>query len=103
VANGRKRKQTIYAMYEGDRQISGNKNIIDHATEFYRTLFGQEARDAFELDSNLWPDSDGVTDVENESLVIPFEEMEIKVALDQMEKNKVVGPDGFPIEFYQKC
>jgi hypothetical protein len=35
--------------------------------------------------------------------VIPFEEMEIKVALDQMEKNKVVGPDGFPIEFYQKC
>jgi hypothetical protein len=31
------------------------------------------------------------------------EKIEIKAALDQMEKNKATGPDGFPIESYQKC
>jgi hypothetical protein len=33
----------------------------------------------------------------------PFTEEEIKNVVDQMEKNKAAGPDGFPIEFYQTC
>jgi hypothetical protein len=33
----------------------------------------------------------------------PFSEEEIKSVIDQMEKNKAAGPDGFPIEFYQVC
>jgi hypothetical protein len=35
-------------------------------------------------------------------LVRPFDEEEIKYAPDQMEKNKAIGPDGFPIEFFLK-
>jgi hypothetical protein len=34
---------------------------------------------------------------------IPFNEEEIKSVIDQMEKNKAAGPDGFPIEFSQVC
>jgi hypothetical protein len=30
-------------------------------------------------------------------------ENQIKSALFKMEKNKAVGSDGFPIEFYQRC
>jgi hypothetical protein len=103
IANGRKRKHTTFALYHRGKQISGNKKIRDHATEFYKCLFGHGTGDAFELDENLWPKSEGVTAVENESLVRPFDESEMKSALDQMEQNKPTGPDGFPIEFYQKC
>jgi hypothetical protein len=44
-----------------------------------------------------------VTKLENEELCKPFSETEIKGALFQMEKNKAVGPDKIPIEFYQSC
>jgi hypothetical protein len=37
----------------------------------------------------------------NVELTRPFLEEEIKHALFEMERNKAVGPDGLPIEFYQ--
>jgi hypothetical protein len=57
----------------------------------------------FAVDANLWNDDEKVTDLENEDLTKPFEEEEIKLALFQMEKNKVADPSGIPIEFYQHC
>jgi hypothetical protein len=36
-------------------------------------------------------------------LTKPFSEEEIKTALFLMERNKAAGPDGLPIEFFQKC
>jgi hypothetical protein len=48
-------------------------------------------------------DALSVTTHKNEELIRPFTEEEIKYALDQMERNKAVDPDGFPIEFFQKC
>lgn len=39
-------------------------------------------------------------DNDNEFLVRPFSEEEIKEALFQMEKNKAAGPDSMPIEFF---
>jgi hypothetical protein len=57
----------------------------------------------FAVDANLWNDDEKVTDLENEDLTKPFEEEEIKLALFQMEKNKVADPGGIPIEFYQHC
>jgi hypothetical protein len=38
---------------------------------------------------------------ENEILVAPFTEQEIRYTLFLMEHNKVPGPDGFPAKFYQ--
>ena len=35
-------------------------------------------------------------------LVERFSEKEVKVAIFNMKHNKAPGPDGFPIEFYQK-
>jgi hypothetical protein len=32
-----------------------------------------------------------------------FSMEEVKDIVDQIEKNKADGPDGFPIEFYQHC
>jgi hypothetical protein len=42
-----------------------------------------------------------VTETENEILTSPFTMDEIKGAVFQMEHNKALGPDGFPVEFYQ--
>jgi hypothetical protein len=41
-----------------------------------------------------------VTIEDNQDLIKPFSKNEIKEALFQMEKNKVVGPDNVPVEFY---
>jgi hypothetical protein len=64
-------------------------------------LFGHVEGDAFELNLDLWPMDETIAEGENEELVRPFSEGEVGVALFQMEKNKAVGPDRFPIEFFQ--
>jgi hypothetical protein len=103
VANGRKRKQTIYSLKDGDSYVSGNADLATLATDYYRSLFGPGVGNMFEVDSNLWSEEEKVTDLENEELIRPFSENEIKEALFQMEKSKDASPDGLPIEFYQCC
>jgi hypothetical protein len=44
-----------------------------------------------------------VSDAENELLVKPFSEEEVRQTVFQMEHNKASDPDGFPAEFYQAC
>jgi hypothetical protein len=46
------------------------------------------------LDETLRHDIPQVSEEENEVLVAPFSEEEVKMA--DMEHNKVPGPDGFP-------
>jgi hypothetical protein len=55
------------------------------------------------LDESRMDDIPQVSDVENEQLVKPFSEEEVRHAVFQMEHNKAPGPDGFPAEFYQAC
>jgi hypothetical protein len=40
VANGKKRKQSIYFMKDGEDNITGDENLLKHATGYYRGLFG---------------------------------------------------------------
>jgi hypothetical protein len=44
-----------------------------------------------------------VSDAENEQLVKPFSDEEVRETVFKMEHNKSPGPDGFPTEFYQAC
>lgn len=103
IANGRKRKNTIISLKDGDTVIEGDENLLKHATEYYKMLFGPAPGNAFALDPSLWREDQKVTLEENDALVRPFSESEIKDALFQMEKNKAAGPDNIPIEFYQTC
>ena len=100
VANGRKRKNTILSFKKGDEVVEGDSNLLAHATEYYKTLFGPEQGYSFPLDPDLWDENELVREYENEILTQPFSEDEIKEALFQMEKNKAAGPDSIPIEFY---
>jgi hypothetical protein len=102
IANGKRRKQTLFSLMDGDRQVSRTENILKHASDFNKNLFGPKDGDDFELDDGLWPSDDCITEVENSVLTREFE-AKIKEALFQMERNKATGPDGFPVEFYQTC
>jgi hypothetical protein len=51
----------------------------------------------------MWRGQEKVSEEDNEKLIKPFAEKEIKYALFQMKKNKAAGPDKIPIEFYQSC
>lgn len=49
IDNGRKRKNTIISFNDGDVRIEGEENLIKHAAEFYKTLFGQPPEVLFDL------------------------------------------------------
>jgi hypothetical protein len=51
----------------------------------------------------VWEELAHVTNEENDESCKPFSKNEIKEALFLMEKNKAIGPDKIPIEFYQSC
>lgn len=81
----------------------GIENLLQHATEYYKSLFGKGSGDAFELDPNLWSLEERVNEQEHYDLTKPFSEEEIKNDLFLMERNKAAIPDGLPIDFFQKC
>jgi hypothetical protein len=53
--------------------------------------------------NGTWSKSECLNDVDRAEMDKPFTQEEIRGVIDQMEKNKAVGPDGFSIEFYQRC
>ena len=52
-------------------------------------------------DETLRYDIPQVSEEENQVLMAPFSEDEVKMAIFDMEHNRSPGPDGFPAEFYQ--
>ena len=81
----------------------GEENIIAHATEYYKNLFGPAPGNIFSTKQSLWETNEVVNSQDNEDLCKPFTEVEINDALLEMETNKAAGPDAIPIEFYQSC
>jgi hypothetical protein len=103
IANGHKRKNTIISLDKDGSIIEGDKNLLNHATEYCSDLFGPGENHNIHIDPNVWVEVEKVTDFDNSLLCSPFSENEIKYALFSMERNKAAGPDKIPIEFYQTC
>lgn len=102
-ANGRKRKNTIISLEDGDQIIEGDDKLLEHATKYYSELFGPGLDFNIQTDSNIWAGANMITEEDNDILCQSFTEREIHNALFQMESNKAAGPDKIPIEFYQSC
>jgi hypothetical protein len=79
--------------------IEGDDNLLNYATSFYKNLFGPV--DLLPV-SLVWPVEDVLSDEAKDKLAARFTLEEIKEAVFSMKLNKASGPDGFPIEFYQK-
>jgi mannosylglycoprotein endo-beta-mannosidase len=103
IANGRKRKRTMFSLKDGENTIQGTPALMEHATEFYKKLFGPVADSGVRLNDNIWDESEKLDETDRNLLNAPFTEEEIHQAISQMEKNKAAGPDGIPIEIYQHC
>ena len=89
---------------EGEEQeLLDTEKILEHATNYYKTLFGPSEKSSFTLSSALWGPNSCVSQEENYNLVAPFTQEEIKKVVFSMEKNTAPGPDHLPIEFFQAC
>jgi hypothetical protein len=47
-------KNTMYSVKDNDLIIQGTNNLLNHATEFYKKLFGPGEGNKMRLDSNIW-------------------------------------------------
>jgi hypothetical protein len=101
IANGKKRKNLIFNLEHEGNILEKDKDILTHATNYYRELFGPSKSPVFHLDPNCWGPEEKVTQEENEKLVSPFTMEELRVAVFSLEKNTAPGPDHMPVEFYQ--
>src|SRR6185312_15392782 len=68
IANGRKRCSKIVSFKDGDVTIEGTPNLLNHATDFYKTLFGPENNIPFPLTKDLWDGSELVSENDNDLL-----------------------------------
>jgi hypothetical protein len=103
VANGRKRKNTMFSLKENDILIEGTDNLISHTTAYYKNLFGPAPGNILDFDASMWKPHEKLSEEENSILTRPFSMEEVKFALFSMAPNKAPGPDNIPIEFYQHC
>jgi hypothetical protein len=102
IANGKHRKKHIFSLDQEEGKIEGNEAIKNYITEFYKKLFGPPDASTLSFDANRIDDIPQVTEAENDHLIAPFSEEEVREAIFDMETNKAPGPDGIPAEFYQK-
>jgi hypothetical protein len=54
IANGRKRKNTMYSLKKDDLNIQGTSALLVHATDYYKMLFGLGEGNKMSLDANIW-------------------------------------------------
>jgi hypothetical protein len=86
-ANGKKRKNTIFHLENEVESIDREEDIIKHATEYYKTLFGPSESPIFSLDPDCWAPNEKITEEENTQLIKPFSEDEIKKVIKSMKKH----------------
>jgi hypothetical protein len=77
-ANGKKRKNTIFHLEKDGGVIENEKEILNHATEYYKELFGPSESPVFSLDPECWGADAKINEDENLFLTRPFTEEEIR-------------------------
>jgi hypothetical protein len=76
---------------------------VNHATSFYKSLFGPAPGNLIDIDVNIWEDNEKLSEEDNLDLCRPFSMEEIKKALFEMRVNRALGPDNIHVESYQHC
>jgi hypothetical protein len=101
LANGKHRKQMIFQLEQDGAIITGDKNLKEYITNYYKGLFGSTEVNLVSLMEEQIQNIPRVSNLENDILTAEFSEKEVKQAVFEMEHNSAPGPDGFPTEFYQ--
>ena len=72
VANGRKRKNTIFYLQQDDKIIKGDENLFLHSIEYYEHLFGPRDKPLFHFDAKCWSRDEKNNEEVNAELTRPF-------------------------------
>ena len=91
IANGKKRKNTIFSLQHEGESIEEDGKILEHATAYYKDLFSPAEKPLFKLSTDTWDEQEKVTKEENDSLCRPFTLDEIKKVISSMEKKLPLG------------
>jgi hypothetical protein len=99
IANSNRRYKSLDSLLIGDTQSSNQTEISVHIVKFYQKLFIEQCRwrplaDGISFDSIL--------ESESSWLERAFEE-EVRRVVLAMVGDKVPGPDGFSMVFFQAC
>jgi hypothetical protein len=101
VANGKQRKMRIFQLEDEGQIIRGGDQLKNYIIEYYRGMFGHLEDEQFSLDKSLASYLQQVSQEENEALIAPFTEKEVKEAIFQMKHNEASGPMVFKQSFTQ--
>ena len=58
VANGKKRKNTIHSLTDGKVVSEGTKDLLNHASSYYKELFGPARGNIFHLSPDTWDEGE---------------------------------------------
>jgi hypothetical protein len=64
IANVRKIRNTIILVSDNGNVIEGDNSLLDHATKYYKILFGPSAENTFPLDHGTWEAHENVDELE---------------------------------------
>jgi hypothetical protein len=99
VANQRRRKMLVHSLDGPDGPATGEKEMIDLATSYYKDLFKLEESSSCSLADDFFSADEKITLEQNASLEAPFSEEEIKKAVFDSYSDGAPGPDGLPFIF----
>jgi hypothetical protein len=102
LANHRKRKKCIPCLEVNGVMLNDNKDMVNHAMNYYKQLFGKEPRSNIRFRSDFWEENEKVSSEENWLLKADFTEEEIHATIKGSHAKGATGPDGFSFLFYQK-
>jgi mannosylglycoprotein endo-beta-mannosidase len=102
IANGRRRKQIILSIEDGENVLTEEGEIREHILRFYKDLFGSVSDPEIHLGLDIWEGARRVSSEDNDMLLQPFSEQEIEDTIKDLKSNIAPGPDGFSVAFY-KC
>jgi mannosylglycoprotein endo-beta-mannosidase len=91
VANGRKRKNTMLSLNDNGVNIEGTENLIEHATSYYKNLFGPAPGNIFHFNYDMWSPQEKLDNADNDILSKPFTLDEVRDALFSMKKIKLLA------------
>lgn len=84
IADGRKRKNTIHNLKDGEVSVEGTEQLLARATSYYKELFGPVPGNLFQLSPDLWAIHEVLDEHDSGDLTRPFQLDEIKHALFSM-------------------
>ncbi|XP_060966406.1 uncharacterized protein LOC133034911 [Cannabis sativa] len=100
VASSRKRNNRISQLQDqGGRWVTWESGLQDVIKGYFQDLFHSSGIELGATLNGIWPTE---TDEQNESLLLPIVEDEVRRALFQMHPDKSPRPDGMNLAFYQK-